>query len=279
VLKALAVSIDESAGVRQFHDDSGQSVRRAPSMSSAYEQQALLELGRWRLEMQREPGLWNRTTRGLQRKINSYIPEQVHTAVTTVIRQMTQAVLTGSSYTTSAPLTDGDLEAREKLVLAKVDRYRRTAAVEGGVTGAGGFLLGLADFPVLIGLKLKLLFDIAALYGYSGEDYKERVYMLYVFQLAFSGDAHRRDVYLRMLDWASRRELLPSSLDEFDWRAFQQEYRDYIDLAKLAQLLPVVGAPVGLVVNNRLVRKLGVYAMNAYRMRWLDEKRLPTDGK
>ena len=241
--------------------------------SEHYEKRALDELQRWREQMLREPGLWNRATRGLQRKINSYIPEQVHAAVTGVIRQMTQAVLAGSNYTATAPLLEGDLAARERLVAAKVDRYRRTAAIEGGVTGAGGFVMGLADFPLLISIKLKLLFEIAALYGHSGDDYRERLYLLFVFQLAFSSDAHRRDIYLRMVDWEHQRERLPPSLDDFDWRKFQQEYRDYIDLAKLAQLVPVIGAPVGVVANNLLVRKLGRTAMNAYRMRWFDERR------
>jgi len=35
----------------------------------------------------------------------------------------------------------------------------------------------------------------------------------------------------------------------------------------MAQLLPVVGAPVGVIVNSRLIKKLGITAMNAYRMR------------
>ena len=64
----------------------------------------------------------------------------------------------------------------------------------------------------------------------------------------------------------------PASIDEFDWRTFQQQYRDYIDLAKLAQLVPIIGAPVGAVVNYRLVRKRGDTAINAYRMRWFDEQ-------
>jgi hypothetical protein len=59
----------------------------------------------------------------------------------------------------------------------------------------------------------------------------------------------------------------PSDLSAFDWRAFQQQYRDHIDLAKLAQLLPVVGAPVGAIVNWRLVEHLGTTAVMAYRMR------------
>lgn len=57
-----------------------------------------------------------------------------------------------------------------------------------------------------------------------------------------------------------------------DWRRFQQEYRDYIDLAKLAQLIPIVGAPIGAVVNYRLLDQLGEAAINAYRMRWFAER-------
>ncbi|HEY8659909.1 MAG TPA: EcsC family protein [Hanamia sp.] len=43
--------------------------------------------------------------------------------------------------------------------------------------------------------------------------------------------------------------------------------KPYLDIAKMAQLIPVIGAPVGFVVNDGLVKKLGITAMNAYRMR------------
>lgn len=241
---------------------------------SAYDTRALEELRQWQHEMQRGPGLWNRATSGVQRKINSYIPEKIHASITAVIKQMTQAVLDGSNFTASPPLLEGSLEDREARVRAAIDRYRKTAAVEGGITGAGGFLLGLADFPLLLSIKLKLLFEIAALYGFSGEDYRERLYLLHIFQLAFSSDEHRADVYHKMQRWHEQSAQLPNSLDGFDWRKFQQQYRDYIDLAKLAQLLPIVGAPVGVIVNNRLLKKLGATAMNAYRMRWFERPAL-----
>ncbi|HEX8505766.1 MAG TPA: EcsC family protein, partial [Hymenobacter sp.] len=44
-------------------------------------------------------------------------------------------------------------------------------------------------------------------------------------------------------------------------------YRDYIDLAKMAQLVPVIGAAVGAVANYRLIEQLGETAMNCYRLR------------
>ena len=72
------------------------------------------------------------------------------------------------------------------------------------------------------------------------------------------------------MNWDEYCKTLPEDIEQFDWRNFQQEYRDYIDLSKMAQLIPVIGAPVGVIVNYRLIKKLGVTAMNAYRMRVLN---------
>jgi len=234
---------------------------------NAYDESVSNELRAWQKRMLRKPTLFSRLSKGLQTKINSWIPEKVHNVITVTIKQMIRGVLFGAKHTTSEVLVGVSLRDREDAVRKKIEGYRNTAAIEGGITGAGGFLLGLADFPILIGIKIKLLFDIASLYGFSVYDYKERVYILHIFELAFSSDQHRKNVYLKMTDWETKRNSLPSDINQFDWRSFQQEYRDYIDLAKMAQLVPVIGAPVGVIVNSHLLKKLGITAMNAYRMR------------
>jgi hypothetical protein len=239
-------------------------------MYHSYEEIAQAELKGWQKKMLRRPSLFNSLSKKIQIKINSWIPERVHNAITVTIKQMIRAVLFGAKYTVSKPLTNVSLLVRENMVLKKIENYKKTAAVEGGVTGAGGILLGLVDFPVLIGIKIKLLFDIAALYGFDINDYKERVYLLHIFELAFSSDVHRKGIYLKMIDWENKSRDLPDDIHQFDWRNFQQEYRDYLDLAKMAQLIPIIGAPVGFVVNYRLIKKLGVTAMNAYRMRLIE---------
>ena len=225
--------------------------------------------------MLRKPGLLNRVTRRVQTKVNNLIPEKVHQAITATIKQMVRAVIFGAKITTPATVKEGTLADRETIIEEKIKIYRNTAAAEGGITGAGGILLGLADFPILIGIKLKLLFDIASRYGYNVEDYKERIYLLYIFQLAFSSQQQRREVYLKMERWTAQKHKLPEDIHAFNWRTFQQEYRDYIDLAKMAQLIPIIGAPVGAIVNYRLIRKLGHTAMMAYRMRWFEERPKP----
>ena len=236
-------------------------------MPDSYEEIADAELKKWQKKMLRRPSLFDKFSKKIQTKINSWIPEKVHKGITEVIKQMIKGVLFGAKYTTAKPLLNMSLLVRENMVRKKIENYKTTAAVEGGVTGAGGILLGLVDFPVLIGIKIKLLFDIASLYGFDINDYKERVYLLHIFELAFSSDSHRRDVYLKMIDWENKTKELPEDINQFDWRNFQQEYRDYLDIAKMAQLIPVIGAPIGFVVNSRLVKKLGITAMNAYRMR------------
>lgn len=242
---------------------------------TAYEEQTLHDLRTWQQQMRSRPSFANKLAKRLQTKLNSYIPEKVHRAITATIKQMVRAVLFGSELTTRKPQPFVSLELTEAQVQGRINFYRRAAAAEGGLTGAGGILLGLADFPLLLGLKLKMLFEIAALYGYPTDDYRERVYLLHIFQLAFSSQEQRQQVYQKLENWQGEAQSLPSDINEFDWRTFQQEYRDYIDLAKMAQLIPIIGAPIGAVVNYRLLNKLGETAMNAYRMRRLQQQHLP----
>lgn len=237
-----------------------------------HEELALAEMEAWALKMTREPGPWDRATRNMQLAVNNLIPEKVHAAVTKVIEQMTRAILTGADLTTAKPLDQASLGAREALVRQRIATYRTMAAAEGGVAGAGGFLLAAADFPALIAFKIKLLFEIAALYGHDGQAWDERLYILTIFQLSFSSAERRREVFAALESWDAAPHERPADAAAFDWRTFQQQYRDYIDLAKMAQLLPVIGAPVGLVVNYRLLDQLGETAMNAYRMRWLRKR-------
>ncbi len=233
----------------------------------AQEQLALAELKKWQKQMMRKPSLMNKLAKRVQTKINTWIPEKMHKVITETIKQMIRGVLFSAEKITAKPLQNATFREREEAVEKRIEYYRNTAAVEGGITGAGGILLGLADFPILLSIKLKLLFDIASLYGFDVSDYRERVYILHIFEMAFSSQQHRNKIYQKLVDWESMSADFPQDINQFEWRNFQQEYRDYIDIAKMAQLVPIIGAPVGVIANYQLVKKMGITAMNAYRMR------------
>lgn len=235
--------------------------------NSIYHQLVSQELQQWKSAMRSKPTFWNRTTKKVQKKVNNIIPEKVHQAITKAIKEITRAVVFGSGFTTRTRKEIRSLEETEIKVQERINFYSSSAAVEGAATGFGGFLLSLADFPLWLTLKMKMLFEIASRYGYDTKDYKERLYILHIFQLTFSSQQRRNEVFEKMENWELIKEQFPDDLNTFDWRTFQLEYRDYIDLAKLLQLIPGVGAIAGAFVNHKLTNKLGKVAMNAYRMR------------
>lgn len=239
-----------------------------------YELHTLAELEVWKARMQAAPSFSNQLAKRFQNRINRAIPEKIHQGITMAIKQMTRAVFFGAGFTTRPPVKPESLEGCEQKVRERIKFYRNTAAAEGAITGAGGILLGFADFPLWLTLKMKMLFEIASLYGHDTTRYQERIYMLHIFELCFSSAIHRASVYTILANWEEHEKTLPADIREFNWRSFQQEYRDYIDVAKLLQLVPGIGAAVGALVNHRLTTKLGTTAMNAYRMRWTPMKSL-----
>ena len=63
-----------------------------------------------------------------------------------------------------------------------------------------------------------------------------------------------------------------SKKHDVDWRVFQQEYRDYLDVVKLFQLLPVVGAAVGGAIINcchSSVRRQGTFSFKNHSSRYV----------
>lgn len=224
------------------------------------------EVMKWKRKITRKSGMLTRISKKAQTKMNALIPEKLQLAMTESIKAMIKATLLGSQITTKQNRTSGfTLEACDQSARKKMEVYQRTALVEGAGTGAGGILLGLADFPLLLTIKMKFLFEIASIYGYDTSEYLERLFILHVFQLAFSSDDTRTEALRTIENWETRK----TSIKDMDWRQFQQEYRDYIDLAKLLQLMPGIGAFVGAYANKNLLKHLGETAINAYRLRIL----------
>ncbi|MGG1677321.1 EcsC family protein [Neobacillus sp. NRS-1170] len=233
-----------------------------------YELEVYKEVEEWKRKIMRRSGMVNRLSKKAQGKINEFIPEKVHEVMTESIKAMVKATLFGSQVTTNKDQASGmTLAERDELARKKISTFQKTAIIEGAGTGAGGILLGLADFPLLLTIKMKYLFETAAVYGFNTKDYEERLFILHVFQLAFSSDEIRKNTLYEIENWETRKQVLV----EMDWRKFQQEYRDYIDLVKMLQLVPGIGAFVGAYANNNLLKHLGETAMNAYRLRILQK--------
>lgn len=230
-----------------------------------YEEKVIKEVEQWKATFMKDSSMMTRFSKKVQTKVQQLIPAKVQKVLTETIRMMVQTISAGSNFIKpKLKETHWSLQRRDDEVRKKMDEYKKIAAAEGAGTGAGGILLGLADFPLLLGIKIKFLFDAATLYGFDTSNKEERLFILHVFQLAFSSDDHRKEIWKAIETWDTEEE------NHMDWEKFQTEYRDYIDLAKMLQLVPIIGAPVGAYANYQLLQRLGEVTMNCYRMRLLN---------
>jgi hypothetical protein len=240
-----------------------------------YKRKIQREIADWEHKMFKPPGWLEKTSKTIGSRINHLIPPKVHSIMTTTIRSIVRTALFGAEYTPSRKvehtleLEAADQEAKELFAL-----YQKIAVAEGAGTGAGGIMLSMVDFPALIAIKMKFLFVLAHVYGYDTKHFSERVFILKVFQMAFSGPENRAKLLHSIKPWHMEKEQWLSDADyaqHMDWETFQIEYRDAMDFRKMLQMVPGIGAIAGAWANYTILDELHEFAMNAYRLRRLHD--------
>ena len=86
-----------------------------------YQKDVFAQLLVWQKMMIRRPSILNNLAKKFQTKVNTWIPEKVHKAITGTIKQMIRGVLFGARYTTSKPLENISFELREIAVMEKIN--------------------------------------------------------------------------------------------------------------------------------------------------------------
>lgn len=240
-----------------------------------YEHKVQREVSNWEQQMFKTPGWLEKTSKTISNRINHLIPPKVLSIITTTIRSIVRTALFGAEYTPSRKvqrtleLESADQEAKELFAL-----YQKIAVAEGAGTGAGGIIFSMVDFPALIAIKMKFLFELAHVYGYDTKHFSERVFILKVFQMTFSGPESRAKLLYSIKHWHIEKEQWNSDAEysrNMDWETFQIEYRDSMDFRKMLQMVPGIGAIAGAWANYSILEELREFAMSAYRLRRLHD--------
>ncbi len=114
---------------------------------------------------------------------------------------------------------------------------------------------------------MQLLFKLAHIYGYNTLKRNERLFLLYIFQLTFTTPNQRKRLFPIIENWNEYK------FTGIDWEQFQKDYRDSMDIRKMLQLIPGVGAAVGAWANYSLLNDLGQSAVNCFRIRYFKENK------
>lgn len=266
---------------------------------SPYERQALHEIHVWK----HPPASWlGSVQRGLRQATHEaaallrqvpgldYTLDTLVPGVLNVLNEIVQDTVprqtvldayrrAGHPVATLDDLSGLDLSAVDAYLEGFDARFRALAAAEGAATGAAGLPGILPDVVALVALNLRAAGELAAACGFDVAAPQERLFALHVLNAVSSPADAAKQLALTPVIRVSRHLAQDQALraaEQFALtRALQNAARALglqLTRAKLAQLVPVVGAAVGAGFNAYYTSKVCDAAFYLYRERFLQRK-------
>lgn len=147
------------------------------------------------------------------------------------------------------------------------------ATVQGASTGFGGVFTLAIDIPVILGIALKTLQEIALIHGYDPNEKTERIFIVKCLQFA-SSDIVGKEAILKELtqnfEQPRSAENMVSQLQ--GWQEVFFTYRDNFGMKKLFQMIPIAGMIFGAFINKSMINDIAEAGMMLYRKRRVLER-------
>ena len=233
---------------------------------------------------------WEKLGRLPFKIIDKLTPAFIQKKIGVILDELGQYIQTGGNYLSSLSslssyypdLPVHSLDEAAKLPLSTMDKAveklthtrKKLATIQGASTGIGGIFTLTIDIPLLLGLQLKTLQDIAICYGYDPSDKKERLFIVKCLQFV-SADIVGKQSILKQLSHfddendSTKREVLSEIQG---WREVVFSYRDQLGWKKLFQMIPIAGLVFGAFINRSAVNDIAEAAMALYRKRRIIER-------
>jgi EcsC protein family len=154
----------------------------------------------------------------------------------------------------------------EELARVAFKKHVRLARLEGGALGVGGAITVAPDLVALIWIQSRMVFYIAAAYGYDPQ-HPMRPAELLALQGLYETPAEAREA----LDGVGKRmaqAMVERALSNRRTDALHLKLAKYIAkrLARryAGRLIPFIGAPLGAIQNGSVTKQLGELALSYY---------------
>ncbi len=159
-------------------------------------------------------------------------------------------------------------EVAEDLITTR----KGVATLQGATTGVGGLFSLAIDIPMILGLSLKVLQEMALTYGYNPNEKKERVFIVKCLQFS-SADIVGKKSILKDLSHYHKKDVDRETLSQIEgWREVMGSYRDHYGWKKLFQLVPILGIILGALINRSIIEEVAETGHMLYRKRRVLEK-------
>lgn len=168
-----------------------------------------------------------------------------------------------------------ELPVSDMIIISDQLAKNRTkiATVQGASTGIGGIFTLVIDIPVILGISLKTLQEIAIIHGFNPNDKKERVFIVKCLQFANSDivgkEAILKDLSKMQLDKHSSEDMIQQLKG---WQEVFYTFRDQFGWKKLFQAVPIAGIIFGAFANKGMIENIAETGNMLYRKRRIYEK-------
>lgn len=240
---------------------------------------------------------WEKLGRLPFKIIDKLTPAFIQKKIGVILDELGQYIQTGGNYLSSVSslssyypdLTVHSLDEAAILPLSTMDKAveklthtrKKLATIQGASTGIGGIFTLTIDIPLLLGLQLKTIQDIAICYGYDPNDKKERLFIVKCLQFV-SADIVGKQSILNQLSYfddqndSTKREVLSEIQG---WREVVFSYRDQMGWKKLFQMIPIAGLLFGAISNRSAVNDIAEAGKMLYRKRRIIERLSPISNQ
>jgi hypothetical protein len=154
----------------------------------------------------------------------------------------------------------------EELARVAFKKHVRLARLEGGALGVGGVITAAPDLVALLWIQSRMVFYIAAAYGYDPE-HPMRPAEYLALQGLYDTPAEARlaldGVGKRMAQAMAEKALLGRRSDALHLR-LAKYIAKRLARRYAGRLIPLIGAPIGAIQNGSVTRQLGDRALRYY---------------
>ncbi|WP_145333195.1 EcsC family protein [Paenibacillus xylanexedens] len=163
----------------------------------------------------------------------------------------------------------------EKLPLEVLDRVAdsitesrsKFAAAQGAATGFGGIVTIAADIPLVMGLSLKVLQEMALCYGYDPDDPLERIFIVKCLQFSSADIVGKKAIIDELADYDNPDKQVEVISQMQGWREVFNSYSESFGWKKLFQLVPIAGMIFGSVSNKNTIQDVAEAGKMLYKKR------------
>lgn len=252
----------------------------------------LEEIRKWE-EDQKGLWFWERISRLPFKILDRLTPQLIHKKIGQALDEIGSYLQTGGKYLVSEKsitkryekklnIEGIDLADIAKQPIAVMDEISdniiasraKIAMTQGATTGIGGLFTLTIDIPLILGLSLKTLQEIALTYGFDPNDKRERVFIIKCLQFASSDIVGKKAIIEELATYDEPNENVNRKMisQVQGWREVMVSYRDNFGWKKLLQMVPIAGILFGSFVNKSMIEDIGEAGKMLYKKRRILQK-------